>query len=252
MFCEINLSGYIVHLQEKKIQTLLLFGLFSLQYFMEHIFPQKQVLNKLKNEGFNLLVGIFNTVIFFIPSALLIELLYLIEINRIGFLQWIAMPLWIRILSTILLMDFFMYWWHRFNHSKQFLWRFHKFHHLDEMMNSTTVMRFHTLELFFSLFFKAGIFLLAGFSFVPVLMYETVFFLAIVIHHSNIRITEPFDMLYRKLFSSPLMHRIHHSNKSYETDSNYGSVFSFWDRFISTYLKKANGPISFGVDKTKN
>ncbi len=252
MLCEINLPGYLLHLQEKKIQTLLLFGLFALQYFMEHIFPQHKSLNRVKNEGFNLLVGIFNTALFFLPSALLVQLLYVIELNQFGILQWIQMPLWVRISATIVVMDFFMYWWHRFNHGTQILWRFHKFHHQDKMMNSTTAMRFHTIELFFSLFFKATIFLLAGFSFLPILIYETVFFLAIVVHHSNIRITESVDMLYRKLFSSPMMHRIHHSNKSFETNSNYGSVFSFWDRIFGSYLKKASGPINFGVDEAKN
>jgi sterol desaturase/sphingolipid hydroxylase (fatty acid hydroxylase superfamily) len=91
-----------------------------------------------------------------------------------------------------------------------------------------------------------------GFSFLPVLIYEAIFFLAIVIHHSNINISEPIDMLYRKLFSSPLMHRIHHSNKQKETDSNYGSVFSFWDRIFNTYIKKPEAPIIFGVDEKQD
>ena len=45
------------------------------------------------------------------------------------------------------------------------------------------------------------------------------------------------------------MHRIHHSNKQKETDSNYGSVFSFWDYIFKTYLSKAEGPVVFGIDE---
>ena len=142
-----------------------------------------------------------------------------------------------------------MYWWHRFNHTVGFLWRFHKFHHKDLLMNTTTAIRFHTVELFLSVVMKSIVFVLAGFNFLPVLIYELFFFTAIVIHHSNIRITDQLDMLYRKLFSSPLMHRIHHSNKQKETDTNYGSVFSFWDRIFKTYLKKTETPIVFGVDE---
>ena len=85
----------------------------------------------------------------------------------------------------------------------------------------------------------------------PVLIYEVVFFIAVIVHHSNIRITEKADILYRKLFSSPLMHRIHHSNKQKETDTNYGSVFSFWDRIFKTYLKEPEEPVVFGVEKRK-
>ena len=116
-------------------------------------------------------------------------------------------------------------------------------------MNTTTALRFHAIELLFSVVYKSALLLLMGLSFLPVLIYEALFFLAIVIHHSNISITEPMDMLYRKLFSSPLMHRIHHSNKQKETDSNYGSVFSFWDRIFNTYIKKAEAPVIFGIDE---
>ncbi len=249
MLCDINLTGYLVAVPEKKLQTILLFSLFVLQYVMEHIFPQKSKNNNIQNEGFNLLVGVFNAAILFIPSALLVTLLGWISKNNIGLLQIIVLPVWIQIAATIILMDFFMYWWHRLNHTQKFLWRFHRFHHRDTMMNTTTAIRFHSVELIFSVMLKAIVFLVIGFSFVPILIYETIFFFAIVIHHSNIRITEPIDMLYRKLFSSPLMHRIHHSNKQKETDTNYGSVFSFWDRIFRTYLKKEEEPIVFGVDE---
>ncbi len=249
MICEIDLSGYFTHMTEKRIQTIILFGVFVLQYFMEHIFPQKRKYNELKNEGFNVLIGVVNSLCLFFPSAWLIVLLSFIEKNEWGLLQQFKLPFWLQLVSTIFMMDLVMYWWHRFNHTYGFLWRFHKFHHKDLKMNTTTAVRFHTVELFFSVVMKSVVFVLAGFSFLPVLIYELAFFIAVVIHHSNIHITERFDMLYRKLFSSPLMHRIHHSNKQKETDTNFGSVFSFWDRIFRTYLKKEEEPIVFGVDE---
>ena len=249
MLCEINLTDYLATLPSKKIQTIFLFAVFVLQYLMEHILPQKGKYNNPGNEGFNLLVGVFNAAILFIPSALLVILLGWISKNNIGLLQIIELPDWIRIAATIILMDFFMYWWHRLNHTQKFLWRFHRFHHRDTKMNTTTAIRFHSVELIFSVILKTIIFLIMGFSFFPILIYEGIFFTAIVIHHSNIRITEKVDLLYRKLFSSPLMHRIHHSNKQKETDSNYGSVFSFWDYIFKTYLSKAEGPVVFGIDE---
>ncbi len=146
-------------------------------------------------------------------------------------------------------MDLVMYWWHRCNHLIRFFWRFHKFHHLDTRMNTTTALRFHTVELLFSTLLKSWVFVVMGYSFIPVIIYETLFFTAIVIHHSNIKISVGFDAGYRKLFSSPLMHRIHHSNRMAETNSNYGSVFSFWDRLFGSYTKVAKEEIIFGVDE---
>ena len=252
MICEIQLLGYFINLSEKSLQTFILFGVFVLQYIVEHIFPQAKKFNNLKNEGFNLLIALINAAVIFVPSVWMVEWLNLIDKKNWGILQQFKFALWIQIIVTIILMDLVMYWWHRFNHTYRILWRFHRFHHRDEMMNSTTALRFHSVELLFSVIFKSLVFLLLGFAFLPVLIYETIFFIAVVIHHSNFHITERFDMLYRKLFSSPLMHRIHHSNKQKETDTNYGSVFSFWDRIFKTYLKEPTEPVVFGVEEKQN
>lgn len=249
MICEINLTEYFTHLPEKKIQSLILFVVFVLQYAIEHIFPQVKKYNNLKNEGFNFVIALLNALVLFIPSIWLVEWLGIIDKNNWGLLQQFNLALWVQIIVTIILMDLAMYWWHRFNHTQTILWRFHRFHHLDEMMNTTTAVRFHSVELLFSVIFKSIVFVLLGFSFLPILIYEAIFFWVVIIHHSNIRITEQVDMIYRKLLSSPLMHRIHHSNKQKETDTNYGSVFSFWDRIFKTYLKEPEEPVIFGVQE---
>ena len=251
MICQLNLSGYLTHTSEKRMQVIIIFLIFVIQYLFEHLLPANKKYNDKKNEIRNVSIGIINALLLFIPSALLVELLIVIEKNKIGLLQSIQLPFWINAGITIILMDLAMYWWHRFNHTKKFLWRFHQFHHKDEKMNTTTAVRFHILELLLSVVFKIIVFLLIGFSFMPILIYESIFFVAVVIHHSNISIGTNLDMQYRKLFSSPLMHRIHHSINQNETDTNYGSVFSFWDRLFNTYKKEAVGNIIFGVVEKK-
>ena len=252
MIAELHLPGYMSHLGDKKWQSLIIFSVFILQYLFEHFFPQNGKNNDVNNEGRNVAIGILNIAILFIPSALLIELLTYTELHHIGLLHAMQIPFWINIILTIFVMDFAMYWWHRINHTQHFFWHFHSFHHRDEKMNTTTALRFHIVELLFSSLFKGLFYLLMGFSFLPILIYEILFFIVVLIHHSNIHITLSFDLLYRKLFSSPMMHRIHHSNVREETDTNYGSVFSFWDRLFHTYKKEAGDIIIFGVDERKN
>lgn len=249
MIFGIELPGYLLHLPEKRWQAIILFSVFVLQYLFEHFFPENRKYNNAKNEIRNVLVGIVNAMVIFIPSALMVELISLIEKYKIGLFQLMHLSLWANIILSILAMDLFMYWWHRFNHTKKYLWHFHSFHHKDEKMNTTTALRFHSIELLLSAFFKGLFFVFIGFSFLPVLVYEILFFTVVLIHHSNINISMRIDFLYRRIFSSPMMHRIHHSNKQQETDSNYGSVFSWWDRLFSTYKKEATGEIIFGVDK---
>ncbi len=251
MIFGIQLPGYLSHLPEKRWQVIILFVVFILQYFFEHVFPEQKKYNDGKNERRNVLIGIVNGLLLFIPSALLTELISLIEKNKIGLFQMLDFSLWINIIATLVVMDLFMYWWHRLNHTKLIFWRFHRFHHLDKKMNSTTALRFHIAELYLSIFFRSLFVLIAGFSFLPFLLYEILFFMVVLVHHSNIGITKKFDMAYRKIFSSPLMHRIHHSNIKEETDTNYGSIFSFWDRLFGTYKKEARGEIIFGVDERK-
>ena len=237
------------HLQEKRIQSLIIFSVFVLQYLFEHFFPEKKKYNSFKNEALNMAVGIFNALILFIPSAIIILVINYSDKIGFGFFHITPIPFWLNLLITIILMDLGMYWWHRANHTVQLFWRFHRFHHLDQKMNTTTALRFHFMELLFAWVLKSTYIFLLGISFIPLLTYEVLFFIVVVIHHSNISIPTNGDMMYRKIFSSPLMHRIHHSNIKDEMDTNYGSVFSFWDRLFGTYKRRAVNEIVFGVDK---
>lgn len=244
-------EGYQFYLPEKKLQSLILFIILLLQYLAEHLKPAKKKNNQFRNEGKNVLVGILNMAILIIPSTVLVELLWWLKEKNIGLLHWINIPFWLNILITIMVMDFVLYWWHRANHRIGFLWTFHKFHHLDPAMNTTTALRFHTVELLFSSIMRAVLFLIMGFFYSAILIYEVLFFSIVLFQHSNINISTTADATYRKLFSSPLMHRIHHSNKQEETDTNYSSVFSFWDHLFKSYKKEASGEITFGVEDKK-
>lgn len=232
---------------EKKMQFFILAAVFILQYFFEHVFPENKKYNSLKNEIINLCIGVLNALLMIIPAALLIQVFIYSDAHQIGLFHSFPLPFYAEVILTIFIMDLAMYGWHRANHVLPVLWRFHRFHHLDKKMNTSTAVRFHFMELFLSNIWKAVFFLLLGFSFLPVLIYEIIFFAVVIIHHSNIKITKNFDMYYRKIFSSPLMHRIHHSQIKEETDTNYGSVFSFWDKIFGTYKREVKGPIIFGV-----
>lgn len=233
----------------KNGQLITLAAVFLLQYFFGHIFPQNKRLNNWKNDRFNLSIGILNLVLSYFPSLALVYLLAYIDEKSLGLLKQFHLPYWLTIMLTVLILDVWMYAWHRLNHTIPFLWKFHRFHHKDEKMNSTTAIRFHIVELLFSLPGKAAIYLLAGLSFTPVLIYEIFFFVSIVVHHSNIYISEKVDGVYRALFASPLMHRIHHSKRKEERNTNYGALFSFWDKLFRTWKIKTKEPVVFGVEE---
>ncbi len=235
----------------KHFQIIILATVFLLQFFFEHIYPQNKALNNWKNERYNIAIGLLNLLLIFIPASGLVWLLGVIDERNIGLLQQATFPYWVKITITIVVLDAWMYAWHRLNHELAFLWRFHRFHHTDQKMNSTTAIRFHILELLFSYPGKAIVCLIAGLQYTPVLIYEIFFFIAVVIHHSNIYISPTTDKIYRFLFSSPGMHRIHHSINVSERNSNYGSVFSIWDRLFRTSVYGDFKRIVFGVKEKK-
>ena len=235
----------------KYIQGIVLAAVFGLQFFLEHVFPQKKDLNNWKNERFNIAVGLLNIVLTLLPAFVMVKWLGIISDKQWGLLHLIHLSPLVEIIITIVLLDLWMYAWHQLNHIVPFLWQFHAFHHKDEKMNSTTALRFHIAELLFSYPGKALVCLLAGIHFTPLIIYECLFSASVIIHHSNIRITEKLDAVYRLLFVSPIMHRIHHSTKRQERDSNYGALFSCWDRIFNSWKTKAGAHLCFGIDEEK-
>lgn len=231
----------------KYIQGLVLSGVFGVQFLCEHVFPQRKQMNNWSNERFNIAVGIMNIILTLLPAFAMAQWLHFITERKLGILNLVNASLLIQVAAAIILMDLWMYAWHLLNHQMNFLWRFHRFHHKDAKMNSTTALRFHIAELLFSYPGKALVCLIAGINFTPLVAYECLFAASVIIHHSNIRITEKFDRAYRIFFVSPVMHRIHHSIRRAERDNNYGALFSFWDRLFFSWKIVSTKDIDFGI-----
>lgn len=155
--------------------------------------------------------------------------------SHFGLLHWISAPLWLKTGMAFLLIDAWMYAWHRANHRLPFLWRFHRVHHSDPLMDVTTSARFHVGEIALSSLLRLAIFPLLGVALWQALLYEVFLLPVIQFHHSNVALPERWDRLLRWLIVSPNMHRVHHSRFQPETDSNYSSIFSFWDRLARTF-----------------
>jgi sterol desaturase/sphingolipid hydroxylase (fatty acid hydroxylase superfamily) len=222
--------------------------LFVSLYVAEHIVPARKMIWIKRHDLLNMLTGALNLIIVFSGGYFLGKLLGSVQSHHFGLLNLFFIPRTLYLVLQVIFIDVAMYWWHRINHLVPLFWRFHKFHHKDEQMNSTTTLRFHPVEQLLSSLMKLALFPLLGLTPMGILVYGFLFFPVILIHHSNISVSEKADRIYRKLFVSPLMHRTHHSRIKKETDSNYGSVFPFWDRLFKSYTKRPSGPVVFGIE----
>lgn len=176
------------------------------------------------------------------------------EENGFGILHWLEestqMPLWIHGIGAVLLLDFWMYAWHRINHEIPFFWRFHRVHHSDPEMDVTTASRFHLGEIFFSSLFRIPLIAFFGVYLWELVLYETIMFAVVQFHHANVGLPKKFDRYLRSIIVTPNMHRVHHSRWQPETDSNYSSLFSFWDRLAKTFrLNPEPKNIKIGLDE---
>ena len=172
------------------------------------------------------------------------------ERNAFGILNWMnCPPLW-HAATAVLVLDFWTYCWHRLNHRVPFLWRFHRAHHSDSQMDVTTASRFHIGEILFSNCLRVPLILLLGIHLWEIVLYETALLAVIQFHHANIGLPQRVDQLLRCFIVTPAMHKVHHSRWQPETDSNYSSLLSIWDRvFRSFRLRDDPSTIQFGLDE---
>jgi sterol desaturase/sphingolipid hydroxylase (fatty acid hydroxylase superfamily) len=152
-----------------------------------------------------------------------------------GLLRWLGLSPVGAAVVAIVVFDGWMYAWHRANHRIPVLWRFHRMHHSDADLDATSAVRFHTGEIVISAILRLGVLALLGMTLPMLMLYETILAPVIQFHHSNVRMPAALDRWLRAVIVSPNMHRVHHSELRREHDSNYGSIFSFWDRLLGSY-----------------
>ena len=154
----------------------------------------------------------------------------------------------IRFTGSFILIDLLMYGWHRINHVFSKLWKFHRLHHEEKQLNVFSTFNFHPKEILLSTGWRLILLPLLGIEPSALLFYNLAFFSVILFHHSNVRLKYSTDKLVEAMLVSPDMHHVHHSVIIEESNSNYGSVFSLWDRLFGTHRHAEKRPIIFGVE----
>ena len=149
----------------------------------------------------------------------------------------------------LVMLDFLIYWWHRANHVLPLLWRFHEVHHLDRFLDTTSALRFHFGEVLLSALARALVIMLLDIPILSILVFETLVLAAAIFHHSNLRLPAGLEVALSKLVITPSIHWVHHHARRADTDSNYGTIFSFWDPIFASRSPYArHGDMTIGVE----
>jgi sterol desaturase/sphingolipid hydroxylase (fatty acid hydroxylase superfamily) len=155
--------------------------------------------------------------------------------NNFGIFNWMGLSYWPSVILTIVLLDLVIYYQHILTHKIPFLWKFHQVHHSDRDLDITSALRFHPIEIIFSMMLKTMVISLMGADPKGVMVFELILSSMAIFNHANLFIHPKLEKLLRLFFVTPQMHIIHHSEEQFESDSNYGFNFSFWDRLFKTY-----------------
>jgi len=197
------------------------------------------------NLSFLALVAIVGAV----AGVALVEVFAWVEAHRIGLLQRVDWPLWLQLPVALLALDLAaQYTAHFLLHKIGFLWRFHVVHHSDRAVDATTGTRIHPGDFVFREILATGAVIVFGIPIAFYLLYRTVTVLFTYATHANIDMPRGLDRALSFVFVTPNMHKFHHHDERHWTDSNYGNVFSVWDRLFGTFVYDDVKKIRYGVD----
>lgn len=225
---------------EATLRFAIFLGLFALFATAEHLIPRrKRHLSRLTRWRTNLAITALNTLTLRLMALWLPLLATGAAIDASGrgwgLFNATGLPLALEIALAVLMMDLVIWLQHLITHKVPLLWRLHRVHHADRDMDVTTAIRFHPVEIALSMGVKIGIIYLLGPSVIAVVLFEILLNGTAMFNHSNLRLPLSLDRLLRRVLVTPDMHRVHHSQRREEHDSNYGFALSIWDHLFGTY-----------------
>ena len=222
---------------EASVRLVFFLGVFIIVAIWEVKSPRR-TLNTSKTVRWisNLGIIVINTLLVrAVFSVMAINIAFTAQENGWGFFNNVAVPGWIAVIGSVVLLDMIIYLQHVMFHAVPVLWRLHMMHHADLDYDVTTGLRFHPIEMVLSMIIKMASVAALGAPVLAVLIFEILLNALAMFNHGNIRLPAHIDRVLRLFVVTPDMHRVHHSVTIRETNSNFGFNIPWWDRLMGTY-----------------
>lgn len=232
-------------------RSLILVGGITIFWLIENAFPLFTfTYKKWHHAGINFFMTFTTILINFSLAFILLFTSDWTIANNFGVLQWLPpMSLWLYSLIGLLLLDLIgAYLVHLIEHKVKFLWRFHLIHHTDTWIDTTSANRHHPGESIIRFVFTTLGILIVGAPMWMVFLYQTLSVVSTQFTHANISLPKKLDHFLSYFIVSPNMHKVHHHFTLPYTDSNYGNIFSLWDRLFGTFMHLPKEEIIYGID----
>ena len=173
---------------------------------------------------------------------------FTIREQGIGLFGVVALAYWAQVPLTVILLDLVAYFWHRANHRWALLWRFHAVHHSDVRFDASTAFRFHPGELLISIGVRLVVVTVTGLPLLGLIAFEVLYGFCNLLVHSDIRIAGRVEQRLSAIIVTPSLHRVHHSERPALHNTNFGTIFSGWDRLWQTlHTGDAHTTVALGL-----
>lgn len=236
-------------------RSLILVAGITIFWLIENAFPLFNFnYKKWQHASINIFLTFTTIVVNFCLAFILLKSADWTIANHFGILQWLPqMSLWPYALVGLLLLDLIgAYLVHLVEHKTKLLWRFHLIHHTDTWIDTTSANRHHPGESVIRFVFTTLGVLIVGSPMWMVFLYQTLSVVATQFNHANISLPKKLDTILSYFIVSPDMHKVHHHHVLPYTDSNYGNIFSVWDRLFGTFMALPKEEIVYGIDTHRN
>lgn len=244
-----DIINYFEHIPSW-LRAIILAGGITFFWIIEGVIPLKRMLyRKWHHAGINIFFTITTVVVNFGLAFLMSGSSEWATTHHFGFFWWAHLPLWLNVIITLMLLDLVGAWFiHYLEHKIKWMWRFHLVHHTDTWVDTTTANRHHPGESVFRAVFTSIAILLTGAPFGVVMLYQSFSAILSQFNHANIRLPRWIDTGMSWLIVSPDMHKVHHHYTQPLTDTNYGNIFSVWDRLFGTFARADADRLVYGID----
>lgn len=219
-------------------------------WLLEAIVPLfRHEYKKWRHDGLNLVFLLFSMTINLLVGIATVGVFLWISESNFGLLNLIDLPIWAELLIAVMALDFVaQYLIHYMLHRVKWMWKFHMVHHSDTKVDATTGTRHHPGDYLLREVFAIATVVVFG---IPVSFYVfyricTIFFTYLT--HANISLPAIMDKTLSLVFITPNVHKFHHHFERPWTDTNFGNIFSIWDRLFGTFVYDDPKKIQFGLD----
>lgn len=232
-------------------RSLILAGGIAFFWVLEYFIPLFRFqYRKFQHAGINIFFTITTILINFLMAFILVSASDWTTRNHFGLLYWLPeMPIWLHCILGLLLLDLIgAYFVHWLEHKIKWMWRFHLIHHSDTWVDTMSANRHHPGESVFRFIFTTLGVVLIGCPIWILMLYQSMSVLLSQFNHANIIFPKWLDTTLSWVIVSPDMHKVHHHYILPYTDTNFGNIFSIWDRIFGTFATMKRSEIVFGID----